>query len=263
MTHLLQDIDAVWIALALLAAMFAVHTLCWRIGRRDATRAGDGGDASLGPLDAAISLLMGLILAFSFSMASARAVQRADLVIAETNAVDTAYRRCALLDEETRVACETALRRFVDLRIQIYEAGYDLPRVESLLAESDDLLDDLWTRVIAMAHRVGPSAYVSLVLAAVNDVTDRNTERVVAARRYVPTLVSLLELSLCLVWAGFTGYSLGAKDRRYRFGWGVFALLIVIVVYITFDFDRQQRGLIRQQAANQALYQLRGEMTRR
>ena len=38
---------------------------------------------------------------------------------------------------------------------------------------------------------------------------------------------------------------------------------IAIVIYTTFDFDRQQRGLIRQQAAHQMLYQLRSEMTRR
>lgn len=259
MSQLLQDTGAHWIAALLLAAMFAAHEVCWRIARRDATRAGVDG-ASLDPLDAAISLLMGLILAFSFSMASARAAQRADLAVAEANAIGTAWLRCALLDGETRSGCEEGLRGYVGVRIAIHEAGYDQERLTELLTESDRVLTELWGRLVAELRDEDRPVVGLLVLPAMNDMIDRNTERVVAARRHVPAAVSLLELGLCVVWAGITGYTLGARNRRYRIGWSVFALLIAIVVFVTFDFDRQQRGFIRGRAAEQALYDLRAAM---
>jgi hypothetical protein len=261
-TQLLQDTDALWISLALLAVMVAVHEVCWRLGAREAKRAGSAGDDALGPLASAASLLMGLILAFSFSMASNRAVQRADLVVDEANAIGSAWLRCGLLDAESRDPCRAGLRRYVDLRLEIHETGYDVPRLMTLVAESEAVLDDLWKGLLATAHRVGPNPYVSLVLAAMNDVVDRHGERLASARRYVPAVVTLLELGLCVVWAGFTGYSLGLRGRHYRFGWTVFAVLIVIVIYVTFDFDRQQRGQIRQQAAYLSLYELRESMGR-
>lgn len=262
MAQILQDTSALSIAAVLLAAMFAAHELCWRVARARAGRAGAGGE-SLDPLDAAISLLMGLILAFSFSMASTRAGQRDDLAVAEANAIGTAWLRCALFDGEARGACEEELRRYLDLRIAIHEAGYDQERLAALLAESDRLLNGLWSQLVAEVRRTDREAVGLLALPALNDVIDRSSERVVAANRHVPPVVTLLELGLCIVWAGFTGYTLGARDRRYRVGWSLFALLITTVVFLTFDFDRQQRGFIRGGAAAQALYDLREAMTPR
>lgn len=262
MSQILHDASALQIAALLFAAMFAAHEICWRFARRGAARGEADGD-SLGPLDAAVSLLMGLILAFSFSMASSRASDRAELTVAEANAIGTAWLRCALLEGETRGHCDEKLRHYLDLRIAMREAGYDPQRIAALLADSDRVLNELWGRLVEEVGTAQRDALGGLVLAAMNDVIDRSAERVVAANRHVPAPVILLELGLCVVWAGFTGYTLGVKNRRHRIGWSVFALLITVVVFVTFDFDRQQRGFIRGDAAAQALYDLRAAMSPR
>ena len=80
-------------------------------------------------------------------------------------------------------------------------------------------------------------------------------------RRHVPAEVTLMLLGLCLAWAAFTGHAQGWAARRHPVGWPVFALLVTLVVYITFDCDRQKTGWIRLDAT-QSLYDLREGMDR-
>lgn len=257
--ELLGRVDAVWIALGLLLAMLALHELAYRRARRNrlATAGADDDDASTG-LESAVSLLLGLLLAFSFSMAAGRYEQRQDLVIAEANAIGTAWLRCDLLAPAAAGACRAGLREYTDLRVQIYEAPDDADVLAGLVARSEAVLDGLW-RTTADAAVATPSPNTSLAVQAMNEVIDRHGERIAAYRRHVPGEVILMLLGLCLAWAAFTGHAQGWVGRRYRLGWPVFAVLVALVVFITFDFDRQKRGFIRLDAT-QSLYDLRDAM---
>ncbi|HEX4853516.1 hypothetical protein [Arenimonas sp.] len=255
---LLGNVDAIWIALGLLAAMLVAHEISFRrAGRVRRESAGDEDEPSTG-LESAVSLLLGLLLAFSFSMAAGRYEQRQDLVIAEANAIGTAWLRCDLLAPDAGQACRRGLREYTDLRLAIYEAPDDPAVLADLVGRSQRSLDALW-RVVAEQAVAAPSPNGSLAVQAMNDVIDRHGERIAAYRRHVPDEVILMLLGLCLAWAAFTGHAQGWMGRRYRLGWPVFAVLVALVVFITFDFDRQKRGFIRLDAT-QSLYDLRDSM---
>jgi hypothetical protein len=254
----LGGVDALWIALVLLAAMLALHELSWRRARKVRQSEGGGDDEGVTGLDSAVSLLLGLLLAFSFSMAAGRYESRQDLVVAEANAIGTAWLRCDLLAEAPRAACRAGLKDYTDTRLAIYEAEDDSAKLKSLVDRSDAQLAALWALAAGPA-RDAPSPSHSLLVQAMNDVIDRHGERVAAYRRHVPTEVTLMLLGLCLAWAAFTGHAQGWAGRRYRVGWPVFAVLVALVVFITFDFDRQKRGFIRLDAT-QSLYDLRTSM---
>lgn len=256
--ELLSGMDAIWIAGALLLAMLALHELAFRRAAR-LRRAAGGGDALTG-LDSAISLLLGLLLAFCFSMAAGRYEQRQGLVVAEANAIGTAFLRCDLLDAGLRDDCRARLREYTDARLAIYEAPATAAALSPLLARSEELQAGLW-RLAAAAAVATPSPNHALVVSAMNDVIDRHGERVAAYRRHVPAEVTLMLPGLCLAWAAFTGHAQGWAARRHPVGWPVFALLVALVVYITFDFDRQKTGWIRLDAT-QSLYDLRAGMDR-
>ncbi|WP_290890427.1 hypothetical protein [Arenimonas sp.] len=255
---LLGNVDAIWIALGLLAVMLLAHEVAFRrAGRVRRTVADPDAEASTG-LESSISLLLGLLLAFSFSMAAGRYEQRQDLVIAEANAIGTAWLRCDLLEPDAAQACRDGLREYTHLRLAIYEAPYDPALLADLVARSQRSLDTLW-RTVADAAVAAPSPNLSLVVQAMNDVIDRHGERIAAYRRHVPDEVILMLLGLCLAWAAFTGHAQGWMGRRFRLGWPVFAVLVSLLIYITFDFDRQKRGFIRLDAT-QSLYDLRDSM---
>lgn len=257
-SELLSGVSAVWIALGLMGSMLLVHELAFRRGNKVHKAAPPGDKTGGGLLDSALSLLLGLFLAFSFSLAAGRYESRQDLVIAESNAIGTAFLRCDLMADEPRQQCRKLLRDYTDLRIKIYLSGDAPQQLRSLVRESEKVQLALWNMATQMA-RSGPTTSTSLILQGLNEVIDRHGERVAAYRRHVHAVVTGMLLGLCLIWAIFNGYSQGIANRRNPLGWPAFALLVSIVIYIILDFDRQGVGLI-QLDASQSLYDLRKGM---
>ena len=70
------------------------------VGHRAGTK--DGQDSQVTTIQAAVMGLLGLLLAFTFSMAAARYDLRRNLVLQESNAIGTAYLRTQMLPEPHR-----------------------------------------------------------------------------------------------------------------------------------------------------------------
>src|SRR5271170_2454998 len=75
-----------------------------------------------GVILAASLTLLGLIIGFSFSMATTRYDLRKNYEEAEANAIGTEYVRADLLPEADAATIRAMLRQYTDLRIQFYEA---------------------------------------------------------------------------------------------------------------------------------------------
>ena len=254
----LGNVPAVWIALGLLLSMLLAHEIAFRRGRAFVLSSPNADESGTKLLDAALSLLLGLFLAFSFSLAAGRYENRQDLVVAEANAIGTAYLRCDLMQDGLRETCRQHFKEYTDLRIGLATVDADSGELRELALQSQAKQEVLWS-MLAEATRASPNTSSSLWLQAMNVVIDRHGERVAAYRRHVPAAVTMMLLGLCLIWAVFNGYSQGAANQRNRLGWPAFALLVSIVIYIIFDFDRQSAGLIRLDAS-QSLYDLRASM---
>ncbi len=254
----LGGVAAIWIALGLLFLMLLSHEIAFRRGQMRFRTAHNADESGAKLLDSALSLLMGLFLAFSFSLAAGRYENREDLVVAEANDIGTAYLRCDLMQDEQREPCRQHFREYTDLRIAISQADANTGTLKKLVQQSEQKQTLMWA-MHAEAARAAPSTNTSLGVQAMNAVIDRHGDRVAEYRRHVPAEVTVMLLGLCLIWAMFNGYSQGAANRRNTLGWPAFALLISIVIYIVFDFDRQSAGFIRLDAS-QSLYDLRRTM---
>jgi hypothetical protein len=91
----------VLIAAAIFGAIFgavlaAIELGRWLGGRQRRASPGTADDG-LGAMDSAVFGLFGLLLAFTFFGAASRYDQRRDQILAEANAIGTAYRRVDLL----------------------------------------------------------------------------------------------------------------------------------------------------------------------
>ena len=112
-------IDAWEIALAFAARMLASWYLGWRLGRRLHPEPGE--DPGTKFTDATMALL-GLLLAFTFSMTLSRHAQRRLAVVAESNAIGDFYTCASLFKEPYRselqkVTCNYALHQLVKLTV--------------------------------------------------------------------------------------------------------------------------------------------------
>jgi hypothetical protein len=77
-----------------------------------------------GVLLAASLTLLGLIIGFSFSMATGRYDQRKNLEEEEANAIGTEYLRADLLPPSDASQIRALLRQYTDLRLQFYRTRW-------------------------------------------------------------------------------------------------------------------------------------------
>jgi hypothetical protein len=142
-----------WLLLLLAASLFlATVAVGERRGRarRDAV---DGPARShIGVLQGAVLGLVGLLLAFSFSMAVGRYETRRNLVLAEANAIGTTWLRAGLLSAPHDAAVRALLRRYVDSRLVLSQAQLTDESLTEAIREAEAIHAALWTHADAIAR---------------------------------------------------------------------------------------------------------------
>ena len=184
--------------------------------------------------------LLALLLAFSFSMAVDRYEERRHLVVAEANAIGTAYLRAQLLDQPHRARLSQLLVDYTENRIALASASPD--RLEPQLAENDRQLTTIWAAVAAARDSARAQGISTPLLLAFNQLIDLDTERKVARQVRVPQPVLLLLLSFLVLTAAVLGFVL--EGRRAWVHGIVLFLLLSLYVGIIADLNRPTSGNI-------------------
>jgi hypothetical protein len=89
---------------------------------------------------------------------------------------------------------------------------------------------------------------------------DISTIRAMSLQIHPPTIVYVLLFGVALVCSLLAGYRMaGSQSRSWLHILG-FTVITVVVVYVIVDLDYLREGLIRLQAADQLLVQVRNSM---
>ena len=96
--------------------------------------------------------LLGLIIGFSFSMATSRYDQRKNYEEAEANAIGTEYVRAALLPKADAANVQGLLKAYLDQRLAILHARWTAEHLEQINADTAALQTKLWSAVRAPAQ---------------------------------------------------------------------------------------------------------------
>src|SRR5271165_4206508 len=99
-----------------------------------------------GMIVAATLTLLGLIIGFTFSMATGRYDQRKNLEEAEANAIGTEYLRANLLPAANATNVRILLTSYLDQRILFYETTDDR-QLQQIDANTARMQADLWAAV--------------------------------------------------------------------------------------------------------------------
>jgi hypothetical protein len=196
-----------------------------------------------GVIQGALLGLVGLILAFGLSLALGRYEDRRAAVVADANAIGTTYLRAQLLSEPGRTASLALLRRYADLAVHLSKDVPGSPAMGRTVASEDAVQRRLWAlagrQLDAAPVASGPRLYVD----ALNSMIDQQTVRVSALNNRVPGSVLALEVIGASVALGLLGLYLSVLGRGL---WpiGFAAVLVTLLLLVTFDLDRPTRGLI-------------------
>jgi hypothetical protein len=248
------------LAAALFLGMLVLSEFGRRVGQRRFARDPEGARVGTGVVDGAVFGLLGLLVAFTFSGAGARFDARRQLVVEEANAIGTAWLRLDLLPVGEQPALRVLFRSYLDTRLEVYQSLPDLEAAADALARSVALQGDIWARAVAASQGPDYQRAVVVLLPALNQMIDITTTRTMASRIHPPGIIFALLIALGLVCSLLAGYAMaGGKQRSWTHSVG-FAAVIALSVYVILDLEYPRRGLIRVDAIDQVLIDLRASM---
>jgi hypothetical protein len=184
--------------------------------------------------------LLGLIIGFSFSMASGRYDQRKNYEEAEANAIGTEYVRADLLADSDAGRVRELLKKYLDQRILFYETRdeYQLGQINTQTAR---LQRELWSVVQAAAAKQ-PTYPVGLAVSGMNDLLNSQGYTQAAWWYRLPFAAWVFMVAIAIFGSWLIGYS---SHQRGLFGFPVLPLVVSISFFLIADIDSPRHGLIR------------------
>ena len=244
--------------------MFIGMLLLLEIGRRLGERALTGDPAAAksgsGAVEGAVFGLMALLIAFTFSGAATRFDTRRALVVEEANNIGTAWLRLDLLPVTAQPPLREKFRQYVDARLAAYDKLPDIAAAMVEMARATTLQNEIWKDAVAACRDSGSSPATMLLLPALNQMIDITTTRTVAARTHPPVVIYVMLVLLVLAGSLLAGYGMANGKARNWFHAFAFALIMSIAMYVILDFEFPRIGLIRVNAYDQVLMDVRQSM---
>lgn len=245
-------------ALALFACMLALMELGSRWGRKRLALDPEGARAGTAAAEGAVFALFGLLIAFTFSSAAQRFDRRRDLIVAESNAIGTAWLRLDTLPAGERAPLQQGFRDYLDARLAAYQAIPDLVAAHASLERAAGMQGEIWSRAVAACGEVQPRAM--LVLPALNEMFDVASERTSATEMHAPGIVFCLLILLALGCALLAGFAMASSRTRNWTHRIAFAAVVSLTVYTIYDLEYPRRGLVRVESFDHLLVDLRATM---
>jgi hypothetical protein len=230
-----------------------------RIGKYRRARYPEG-VAKGGGVEGAVYGLLGLLIALTFAGGVSRFEDRRHLITEEVNAIGTAYLRIDVLSEGAQAEVRQLFRDYLDSRIETYRRLPDLEAAKAELAHSVELQGDIWTKGIAACNESGKQSACMLFLPALNQMIDITTTRLTASQNHPPLIVYLLLGALSLTASVLAGHDMSEFKNRSWLHMVVFTLALSTVVYVIVDIELPRMGLVRVDASDQNLVELRQSM---
>ena len=215
----------------------------------------------VGPVEGALFGLLGLLVAFTFSGAASRFDERRLLITEEANAIGTAWLRIDILPADAQPQVRDLFRRYLDSRLETYSKLPDLAAAEAELARSIALQGEIWKTSLAALREPGSQlGSLNSVVSSLNEMFDVQNKRVNAARTHPPLVIYVMLAFFALIAALLAGFGMaGGKARSWLHVIG-FAAVLSITVYVILDLEYPRHGLVRVDAFDRTLIELRKSM---
>jgi hypothetical protein len=237
--NILIEVDS-WVFAAVLAALMFIG---WEIGWRRGTRlAANKLGAPGGKFTDASMAILGLLLAFTFSMALAKHDQRRAMVVTESNSIGGFLTCVSMLKDPVRGKLHDLVHAYVKERLELAKGSLEDATLQRKLDELQKMQDGMQALVGEAVEKGTPIA-IPLVN-TFNEVTGSNAARLAARRDRLPsTLVLPLFLAAVLSMV-LVGRQQGASENRDLLATTAIIALVSLVAWVTLDLNQPYRGMI-------------------
>lgn len=237
---------------ALLLAIAAIEAGRWLALRRKL--AGSEAEATVGASVGATLGLLAFTLAFTFGMAAERFDVRKAMVVAEANAIGTAYLRTSFVPQPSAGRVREALREYVDVRL---DAAAHPERFAAAMTRIEELQAVIWKET-ALLGANEPTPVAALFIQSINEMIDIHGERLAALRNKVPSSIWVFLFVTATVGMLSMGYHAGLSGTHRSLATLAVVVAFSGVILLIADLDRPQQGLL--QVSQQAMIDQRQGM---
>ncbi|GBQ33159.1 hypothetical protein HLH34_14270 [Gluconacetobacter azotocaptans] len=191
--------------------------------------------------------LLAFTLGLSINFAQNRFEARRDLVLAEANAIGTAWLRTKLMDDATALTLGDRIEDYAHVRLAftITESDADVP---GLIGRTNALQAEIWQSAQAMAHR-SPNPITTALITALNDMFDVSASQQFAYESRVPPNLLLMLYGGAIVTIGALGYQLGLAGNRQVVLTTLLLMMWSSGMLLIADLNQPRMGSIRADAA--------------
>jgi hypothetical protein len=251
---LLQSTPAILVAITIFILTVASFVFGYRIRTNIIKKDPDHSKLDLGQISGTLLALLGLLLAFTFSMSNSRYDTRRQLVIEEANAIGTVILRTDIYPDSIRKLLRAGLQEYVEDRIEFYQAGMDIEKVVDYYVKADEVSKKIWSIAASYAKTDDITTRTSMLIPALNEMIDITTTRRAAGESTIPDSIMYFLFSLCLGSAFLLGYG-----HQKKIDWIVvigFATMLSLTVFNIIDLDRPRSGLINMDKPTEKMIEL-------
>jgi hypothetical protein len=226
-------------AVGLAGAMFAAFALGRGLGRRWPAL---GRTPVASRIDRAVVGTLGLLLAFTFSLALSEFQQRRTQAVEDANAIGRFYACASFLDEPTRGNLQRVIRRYLERRVTVAHApnkmaalARELPDINRMQSEMHDLVGE------AVAKR---SPIAIRLIDTLNELVSHHVSRLAAIRYRLPWPILILLGMAAIGSTLIVGTQQGAAGDDNPVPITVFVLLVSLVVWVTLELNHPGTGVV-------------------
>jgi hypothetical protein len=198
-------------------------------------------------IEAATLTLLGLIIGFSFAMATSRYDQRKHYEAAEANAIGTEYIRADMIPPPQAARVRSLLRDYLDERVLYYTARDEI-EVRQVNDRTSRLQSQLWTMMVSVAA-AEPTPVVALAVSGMNDVLNSQAYAQAAQWDRIPGAAWVLMIAIAIIGAFLVGYGT-QSGQALCLPLLVLPFVLSIAFLLIADIDSPRHGIIRVDAPN-------------
>jgi len=207
-----------------------------------------------------LGVIDGPIFAFTFSSALNRFDDRRKLIVEEANDIGTAYLRLDLLPVADREAVQGLFRSYLDSRIKTYELIPDMTAAVAEYNHTQDLQAQIWKDCVSGVGKTPTTLAGMQLLPAINAMIDITSTRTAAMQFHPPLIIFGMLMMMSLVTALLVGYQMAGLEKRSWLHVALFIITISLTCYVILDIEYPRIGLIRMDATDVILRDLREGM---
>ena len=246
--HSIFDFGFAAAAVLLFLSLTVAIEVGYRLGQRRVTKhlAQSDDSSAISTVTAAMLGLLAFTLSLSINFAQNRYDERRGLVLAEANAIGTAWLRAKLIGGEESAEIAGKIEDYAKARLDFTIAVSDAAAIP-FLTRTDALQNDIWRTTQAVALR-SPNPVTTALVTALNEMFDDAAAQRFAYQSGAPANLVLALYLGALLTIGALGYQFGVAGKRPEI---LFLLLLLMWsggILLIIDLSKPRLGAITVEA---------------